>query len=390
VRSVIGIPIFFEKNIIAILIADSLEEDAYGKETVNQLNQFVSLLSNLIKSSTEKFEYYTDSRILNKIDEIHNLARAGSDLNLFIKEVSQNIKELLDWDYSALILNEENDWFVKDVSKKDPIKSYVSMKQKIDMGQSLVGSVIKENKFTVVEDVSELTLPRFSANEKIFNAGSLLIMPIYSFSHTYSAMIFESCRTNFYTTEDANLLNKVCKSIASLIEIVALKNYIDERITNDHETGILKRDVLLQKLSSEIERQSDFGHSGIFMLLSIDKNDELIYKYGVSGFNSVLLGIIEILNSSIPSYDIIGRVEENVIGIFRTGLNLDDGKVFAEKIRKLVAGNIISVDTKSFSVTVSIGLVETRKYNSNTDIVDNCMKVLKIAFEDGGNRVKIN
>ena len=169
-----------------------------------------------------------------------------------------------------------------------------------------------------------------------------------------------------------------------------MKNYINERITNDHETGILKREMMLKQLTSEFERQTDTGISGIFLLLSIDKHDEIIYKYGTSGFNTVLLGIIGILKSSIPSYDFLGRIEDNVIGIFRTGLNLDDGKVFAEKIRKLVAGNVISVDTKSFSVTVSIGFVETHRFNSNTDIVDNCMKVLKIAFEEGGNRVKIN
>jgi GGDEF domain-containing protein len=390
VKSVIGIPIFFEENLVAVLIVDSLEEDAYGNETVGQLNHFIRLLSSLIKSSTEKFEYYTDSKILNKIDEIHNTARAGSDLNLFIREVSQEIKELIDWDFSSLILEEGNDWVVKDVMKKDPLKSYVSLRQKVDLSNSMVGTVIKENKFSIVDDVSELNLPRFAANEKIFSAGSFLIMPVYSFSHTCGAMIFESSRTNFYNTEDANLLNKVCKSIASLIEIVALKNYIDERITNDHETGILKYEVMLKQLASELERQSDTDISGVFLLLSIDKHDELIYKYGMSGFNTVLMSIIEILKSSIPSYDFLGRAEDNVIGIFRTGLNIDDGKVFAEKIRKLVAGNIISVDTKSFSVTVSIGFVETHKFNSNTDMVDNCMKVLKIAFEEGGNRVKIN
>jgi len=264
------------------------------------------------------------------------------------------------------------------------------MKLKVDMNNSLMGNVIKENKFTIVEDVSQLTLPRFSASEKIINAGSLLIMPVYSFSQTYGGMIFESCRSGFYTVDDANLLNKVCKSIASLIEIVALKNYIDKRVTIDHETGILKRDVLLQKLASELDRQVDFESSGIFMLLSVDKHEELNYKYGSSGFNTILMSIIEILKSSIPSYDLIGRMEDNVIGIFRTGLNLDDGKVFAEKIRKLVAKNVISVDTKSFSVTVSIGFVETKKFRSNIDIIDNCMKVLKIAFEEGGNRVKIN
>jgi len=390
VKSVIGIPIFFEENLIGILIADSLEEDAYGPETVSQLNYFVSLLSNLIKSSTEKFEYFTDSKILSKIDEVHELARSDSDLNLFIKEVSKSVNDLLDWDFSALVLHENGEWIIKEVTKKDPLKSYVSTRQKVDFDNSLVGNVLQENKFTIVEDVTRLAIPRFSGSEKIISAGSLLIMPVYSFSQTYGALVFESTRSNYYTSEDANLLNKICKSVASLIEIVALKNYIDENVPIDTNTAILKNSVMMRRLSSELDRQKDFGSSNIFLLLSIDKHDELIYKYGVSGFNTVLLSTIEILNSAIPSYDFIGRMDENVIGVFRAGLNLDDGKVFAEKIRKLTAGNIISVDAKSFSVTLSVGFVETKKYSNSAEIIENCMKVLKIAFEEGGNRVKIN
>lgn len=390
VKSVIGIPIFFEDNLVAVLVVDSLEEDAYGKETVNQLSYFVHLLSNLIKSSTEKYEYFSDSKILQKIDRINDLALSGVDLDSFIKEAAHNISDLVEWDYSALILNDGNEWVIKEVIKKDPLKAYVSLKLKVDLDNSLVGNVIRENKFTIVEDVAELNLPRFAHNEKIINAGSMLIMPVYAFSKTYGALVFESCRKNAYVSEDANLLNKVCKSIASIIEIVFLNNYIDERLTFDQVTGTLKNEYFLQKITAELDRQRDFSGSGIFILTSIDKYDELSYKYGVSGYNTIINSLVEIISSVIPAYDMIGRIDENILGIFRYGLNLDDGKVFAEKIRKMAAGNIISIDSKSFSVTISVGLVDTKKYTTSLEVFENCKKALSISAEEGGNRVKIN
>jgi len=215
-------------------------------------------------------------------------------------------------------------------------------------------------------------------------------MPIYSLRSTYGAMVFESSKIGFYSTEDANLLNKICKFIASYLEIVTLKSYIDENITIDEDTGIYKQEVFLQKITDELKRNVDYKLGGVLLLLSIDKQDELIYRYGVAGFNKILLSVINIVNGFIPSYDILGRVDKNVIGIFRMGLNIDDGKVFAEKVRKSIAANIINLDSKSFSVTVSIGFVEVHKFDNSYEMIDSCKKILNVALQEGGNRVKIN
>jgi len=390
IHSVIAIPIFFEDSIVAVLVVDSLEEDAYGPETINQLNSFITLLSSLINYSTEKYEYYNDSRILKKLESIYNLIYEENNVDKFILNVSKEIRELIDWDYSALILNESDDWIVVDVNKRDPLKSYAYTKMKIDINNSLVGNSIKENKFTIVEDITKAGAPRFNQSEKILNNGSLIIMPIYSLTRTFGAMIFEISKIGFYTTEDANLLNKICKFIASYLEIVTLKSYIDNNITIDEDTGIYKQEIFLQKITDELKRNSDYNLGGVLLLLSIDKQDELIYRYGISGFNTILLSVVNILNGFIPSYDILGRVDKNVIGIFRIGLNIDDGKVFAEKVRKSIAANIINLDSKSFSVTVSIGFVEVQKFDNSYEMIDNCKKILNIALQEGGNRVKIN
>jgi PleD family two-component response regulator len=203
-------------------------------------------------------------------------------------------------------------------------------------------------------------------------------------------MLFESNKKKYYSSGDATLLSKVCNLLSSPIEIVSLNNYINEKVMVD-DTGILKPEVMLNKLSIELNRQSDLDISGILVMFSIDKHEEYISKYGVSNFRKILLSIIDIIKPSISVYDVIGKIDDNIIAVYRLALNLDDGKVYAEKIRKLIARNIITTfDTKSFSVTVSIGLVETYKFKSSDSMIDSCKKVLNIAIDEGGNRVKIN
>jgi putative methionine-R-sulfoxide reductase with GAF domain/GGDEF domain-containing protein len=389
VNSVIGIPIFYHIDLIAVLVVDSLEEDSFGKETLVQLNKFVILIKNLIKSSTEKFEYYIDSQIFKKLDHIQSLPSIV-DLNTFVLEVSHLFKELVQWDYSTLITYDGKNFIVNETNKKKNLKSYISTCQIIDVYKSLVGSVIQENKFIIISDTSELQQPRFFAHEKISKSGSLLVMPIYSFSKTYGAMLFESNKKSYYSSEDALLLDKVCKLLSSSIETVSLNNYINEKVIVD-DTGILKPEVMLSQLSIELSRQADVDISGILLMFSIDKYEEYVLRYRTSDVKNILLTVIDIIKSSIPAYDIIGKIEDNIIAVYRLALNLDDGKVYAEKIRKLVAGNIITTfDTKSFSITISIGLVETYKFKNSESMVNSCKKVLKIAIDEGGNRVKIN
>ena len=390
VNSVIGVPIFYDGSLIAVLVVDSKEEDSFGMETIEHLNRFVVLLTNLIKSSAEKFDYYVDSQILKKLDHIQSIL-SNTDLNTFVLEVSHLFKELVEWDCSTLITYDGKNFIVNEVTKKEPLKSYVSMHEVVDIYKSLVGSVIQKNRFVIISDTSELQQPRFFADENIINnSGSLLVMPIYSVSNTYGAMLFESNKKNYYSSEDATLLNKVCKLLSSSIEIVSLSNYIDQKVIID-DTDILKPDVMLNQLSIELSRQTDLGIAGILLMFSVDKNEEYISKYGLSEFRNILLSVINIIKSSIPTYDVIGKIEDNIIAVHRLALNLDDGKVYAEKTRKLIAGNIITTfDKKSFSITVSIGLVETHKFKDTESMIDSCKRVLKIAINEGGNRVKIN
>ena len=389
VNSVLGIPIFYDGNLIAVLVVDSLVEDSFGDETVEQLNKFVVILTNLIKSSSEKFEYYIDSQILKKLDSLQSLL-LNADLNTFVLEVSCFLKELVEWDYAALITYDGKNFIINGVTKKESVLPYVLEHQAIDIYNSMVGLAIQENRFLVISDASDLQQPRFFLHENIHNSGSLLVMPIHSLSNTYGAMLFESNKKNYYSSSDVALLNKVCRLLSSSIEIVSLNNLINEKVTVD-DTGILKPEALLNQISIELSRQTDVGVYGILLMFSIDKRDEYISKYGDLNFNSILLSVINIIMSSIPVYDVVGKVEDNIIAVYRSGLNIDDGKVYAEKIRKLVAGNIVTnFDAKSFSVTVSIGLIETYKFKNNDTIIDSCKRVLQIAIDEGGNRVKIN
>jgi len=67
----------------------------------------------------------------------------------------------------------------------------------------------------------------------------------------------------------------------------------------------------------------------------------------------------------------------------------NEAYVWAEKVRKNIASNVINIDQKSFSVTVSIGVCGTLSAMSDVELVEKAGHVLSKAIEAGGNVVRV-
>jgi GGDEF domain-containing protein len=66
-----------------------------------------------------------------------------------------------------------------------------------------------------------------------------------------------------------------------------------------------------------------------------------------------------------------------------------EAHLWAEKLRKNIASNIINVDQKSFSVTVCIGVCGAVSETSDIELLENASQTLKKAVEAGGNVVRV-
>lgn len=73
IKTFIGVPVFYPKaggaagEPVAVLVLDSMVEDAFGPETLAVLGQFTKLISALIKSYTDKYDLLLDSEVLRSI-----------------------------------------------------------------------------------------------------------------------------------------------------------------------------------------------------------------------------------------------------------------------------------------------------------------------------------
>jgi diguanylate cyclase (GGDEF)-like protein len=122
----------------------------------------------------------------------------------------------------------------------------------------------------------------------------------------------------------------------------------------------------------------------------IDNSQELASRHGHQGFDSILNQVAKIIRSSIRSYDLVARQENDGMAVVLINTAASEAYLWAEKMRKQIASHIITLDGKSFSVTVSAGVCGLSEGMHKDELLAGTTRVLSKAIEDGGNLVRVS
>jgi diguanylate cyclase (GGDEF)-like protein len=396
VKTFVAVPIFYTKSAtmprepVAVLTIDCIDEDAYGPETLTSLGQFTKLISALIRSYTDKYDLLLDSEVLRSISRMREQLKIEFSLHNVVRTLAEETSRLVAWDYVSVVLFDETrkSWVVQFVLNRMN-DAYVAAGQEIDPHQSLVGGVIQSAVPRVLESMGGIELPRFYKAERVDSKGALLAVPILSMSRCYGVLAVESKDTKTYSDPEMKLLEKLVETAAVALEILNLTDVVNNFVLMDETTGVATRSYFVGRVQEEVHRANDFGTELTLVMLSIDSMNEHLHRYGKEGFDFVLQNIGRMIKSSVRPYDLVGRYDFNRFAVLLVSTPTKEANLWSEKLRKNIASNIINVDQKSFSVTVSIGVCGAVSQTSDIELLENASQTLKKAVEAGGNIVRV-
>jgi diguanylate cyclase (GGDEF)-like protein len=398
VHSFVGVPVYFSKpsdesrpdHPVAVVVVDGIAEDEFGQETLVLLGQFTKLISALIKSYTDKYDLLLDSELLRSIRRLQERVRNNFSLNSIVQTLAEETSKLINWDYLSVVLYDEakHAWVAKKVTNRSN-HAYIIPEQTIEFPASIVGHTIKSNIHTTVDNLETIDSPRYFAGEKLEKKGSLVSVPISSLNKCYGAVTIESREKYNFSRQDTEMLYRLAENVASALEILYLQEVINEYVIIDDATGMYSRKFFLQKMEDELQRAEDTGSELSMMFVTIDKAQELENRYGKPGFERVIATLAQAIRASVRSYDVVGRYEYNQFGILLANTASNEAYIWAEKIRKNVAGHVINLDGKSFSVTISVGVCGVLDGMRKDELLGNTLAVIHRASEAGGNTVRI-
>jgi diguanylate cyclase (GGDEF)-like protein len=395
IKSVVAVPVFFSDGSkhripVGVIAADSKAEDAFGAETLGLLGNFTKLVSALIKSYTGKYDLLLDSEMLSSLRRMQDRIKSQPCEQVVLTSLADEAHRLLNWDFLTLSMygEERQGWVMQKVVNRAGT-GYVTPDQMIDFNGSIVGKTIRTNKVEMVEDWTLARPVRFYPEEQIESSGSFLCVPISSFNRCYGALTLESKNRNNFSGNEVETIYRLVESAAATLEVLYMNDLVKEYVIIDQLTGSFKQNHFLKKLDQEVERANDFGDELALVSVEIDARKELSDRHGKEGFDAIINQIVRLVRANTRAYDVIGLLEGERLGVLMINTAASDAYLWAEKMRKQIASNIISLGPKSFSVTISAGVCGLMDGMRNRDLLDGTAQVLHKAVEGGGNLVRV-
>lgn len=390
IRSFVGVPMYFGGEAIAVLAADSKAHDAFGLETIASMGRFTSLLTLLLGSYNQKFDLAADARMLAVLDTMQRRFEENLDSYGIATVAAKAVTEIMDWDYVAVVLHspERKSWIVVKSLAKAANLPYISEGVTVDMDGSVLRAAL-EGDSGVIVDAPVTPAWRFHDKEAVNSFGQLCAMPMVTPSAYYGLIIVEYRETHQYGKQDLAVLQRIAFRAALALEVIRLYERTRMHLIVDEATQTASRTLLLRRLHEEQARLAAMGGSAVFFLVGLDSPDDLVHKHGEQQVEQVLARIGGTLQDHVKPYDIVGRFDRYSFGLLLLHSSPEDAYLRGEKVRKTVAGNVITHGGSSYSVSVSIAGCTV----SQTSDVDHILKLAQQAFEravaDGGNCVKV-
>ncbi len=164
-----------------------------------------------------------------------------------------------------------------------------------------------------------------------------------------------------------------------------------EMATTDFLTGLANRRHFIARMTDELARlqRLDNPYTAVLML-DLDHFKRINDTHGHATGDAILKHFAALIRDALRKIDTVGRVGGEEFAIILPGANLDEAKVFAERLRQKVETTPLTLDDTAISITVSIGITAMKATDAGADtVLIRADEALYRAKENGRNRVEV-
>ena len=172
--------------------------------------------------------------------------------------------------------------------------------------------------------------------------------------------------------------------------IEAQQKQLEQMAYYDQLTDLPNRRLLEKLIEREYSSMQRYGHETAIMILDIDNFKNINDTYGHPVGDDILRQLADLLKRSARESDTVARFggEEFIILMPRT--TVEEGCVFAERLRKLIMEKSFTIGSDTLQITSSFGVASLNDIDSQT--LENYYfaadKALYLAKQSGRNKVE--
>jgi two-component system cell cycle response regulator len=348
ISSLIVVPLLDHAAVTGVLAVDSSRYQAFSGTEKNTVELFAGHL-------VRAFERERINMIIKR--DIFRLK--------ILREESSNLVLSLDIDVIAAKLCEGAEriapsrvfFFLSERKKFALIYHSVPIKGErklFDLGGTFLKMVIENKSPIHMSDVTGYPIPILPF--KPSDAASLLAIPMLYENRLLGIFVMLSDRKDYLDTFQVDMLKVMCNQAATCIANARLHREIEAMATTDGLTGLLNHRVFQEKLSAELKRQNRISGPVSLILTDIDHFKKVNDTYGHPVGDLVLKGVSKIIRETLRDIDIPTRYGGEEFAVLLPGTDSAGAKHMAERLRKAVMDKRFSADSRSFGVTISLGI----------------------------------
>ena len=389
IRSFVGVPLFYDKQLIAIIAVDSKLGDAFGIETIYALGRFVRVITMIIGIFEEKhFESLSQERLKGLTNLINPEKRFENEEDIIIA-IQNTVSYLINWDAFAFVYYQPLEQIFKTIKIiNNTSLKYIGHNLEIELNGTLVGKSIVTGVPIKIDDTSTGTYIRFAKVEDVSFDGSFLAIPLIYNAQNYGVLCFESLKKNAYTNADILFLKNAVSLLAFIIYSYSTQKLLKSFLSVDIETKALSSETFKERMITDLVKSEQLKAPGALALIRIDDFLEQESLFDGNPFAMVLTSVSEMIIKEMTPLNLFGRLDEKLFAVYFFNSNTKDVFIWAEKLRVKIARKPIAVVSKQTTYTISVGVASATGKLNYDEIVHNADLALQKALERGGNTVR--
>lgn len=347
-KKMIYAPLTGEQSVYGVLEIIVPIESYLWKEDILLIEEIAALSGKAL----EKTILYEDSLMqvsnLTLINEVNHKLNSTSELSELTEIIRTQIMEITEASEVGFIyLDEESNVEIEILEGSSELF-------KVGNGSSIV-SLYKEK----ILQKSDAVFNGKAEELRSYGYQSVMVIPMeYSgLSMGFTIILHED--TYHFSFESFKLVESMMQHSALAISNTILKERLQRTLITDFLTQLYTRRYLEERINTHLES----GSSGVLLLFDIDDFKSVNDTYGHHVGDVVLKQVAAIMENKIGNKGIVSRWGGEEIAIYLPEMDCEQGKQYANDIRKLIR------EGTEPAITVSCGISNwerTEQYNQKS------------------------
>ena len=389
-HSFVGVPVYFRQEVVGVLAVDSTGENSFDEGSVATLAEYTLLIAQLIRSYAEKFDLYLMRQSVEAFGHLHSSVTGGAKRpNEIAALLTDQVTTMFDPLFTAVILYDKNkgEWGIASChANSEEMRGHIASLLP-DMHNSLASEAARRADEIYRPNVGNEM--RIAPEEQIPDGGSFLALPLMASAKCYGSLVLGHRSTGAWVERDIDLLRDLTRYVAMAIEVVNTNEALEEQLVFDEETGLYNTAFFMGGFDREIDRARDFKIPLSLALVRVETPTKFAPERGRELSHISVSEVGSLLAKKLRPYDLLGRFSDDTFSIALVGRSDQEAYLWAERLRKEIAGHIIPFESRTFSVTVSAGVCNATDSSDKSRAINGARQALDKAEKDGGNTVVI-